>query len=83
MNENTDNIIKTSDTDEENNLINTSTEEISTSFKCKILNQIVLKLIKCIQISERDIISISEKMIKEMLISINLNKYNLNIIQIM
>ncbi|KLJ12390.1 hypothetical protein EMPG_09519 [Blastomyces silverae] len=47
MSENMNNIIETSDADEENDLINTSTEEMSISFKYKILSQIVLKSIKC------------------------------------
>ncbi|KLJ11243.1 hypothetical protein EMPG_13467 [Blastomyces silverae] len=89
MSRDMNNVIEISNAEKENDLTNTLTEKISTSLKYKMLNLSVSKSAKCVQISKRSIISTSEKMIKEILISnlkilkqsVNLNKYNLNIIQ--
>ncbi|EGE83135.1 hypothetical protein BDDG_06079 [Blastomyces dermatitidis ATCC 18188] len=50
-----DDIVKISDTEKKNDLTIVSMKRMSTSFKCKILNLIALKLLKCIQISEQSI----------------------------
>ncbi|KLJ12506.1 hypothetical protein EMPG_12461, partial [Blastomyces silverae] len=65
MSRDMNNIIEISDTEKENDSTNTLMKRISTSLKYKTLSLSVLKPAKCIQISERSVISTSEKIIKE------------------